>query len=528
MTLEGHESYILSSPNEDDIESKRVSCISYFPDGKQMISGSHDKTIRRWDLREDKEIKEARDVCDGIQAVVVSRDGRWVVTSTAGWGVKVSEVETGNVRTFHEGDWITCIDISTDSTLLAGASVDRSVSIWNLDSGKLVAGPFRCSVGFVGEVRFSADSRKLAVLLGWKCLQVWDIQAQKLVVTRETFSGRISGIYSPIFWTTKHKSIVSVFHFTSNERVTTIYELDASTLETIGDPFEGHVSTINGLALSFDCVLLASASSDQTIKLWSFESRQLLASFDVQSPFSIILSPDTCQLAYTTGVKTKIYVCNIPADILASIGLPKESSKPESSSQAKLLNSDATRHAVRRKPPISVISPVPRPLTVTTDLPQPVFLGFLRKFLHSSRTDAVPPIRTNEPRNLLDFPATAPLPRPLVNPHENFRITPAPPTTQSTTSTSTTFKSHLSTWWPIQTGNASPAIVNVPLAQAKERVLHAKTMNGYPMKIMFLLLLRLTQIHNSRPLQGRSRPMQGSMEAAGCVSAFRSTLRTVL
>ncbi|KAG2751860.1 hypothetical protein P692DRAFT_20872094 [Suillus brevipes Sb2] len=42
---------------------------------------------------------------------------------------------------------------------------------------------------------------------------------------------------------------------------------------------------ITGLALSADYyVLLPSASDDDTIKLWSFESRQLLASFDVHAP----------------------------------------------------------------------------------------------------------------------------------------------------------------------------------------------------------------------------------------------------
>ncbi|KAG1734992.1 kinase-like domain-containing protein [Suillus lakei] len=48
LTLEGHKS---SSPS-----------ISYFPDGKQMISRSGDKTTRRWDLETGNEIEEARDV----------------------------------------------------------------------------------------------------------------------------------------------------------------------------------------------------------------------------------------------------------------------------------------------------------------------------------------------------------------------------------------------------------------------------------------------------------------------------------
>ncbi|KAG2106989.1 uncharacterized protein F5147DRAFT_218153 [Suillus discolor] len=196
--------------------------------------------------------------------------------------------------------------------------------------------------------------------------------------------------------------------------MTIIHEFDASTLKTVGDSFQGHTGQILSLALSFDCLLLASASSDNTIKLWSFESRQLLASFDVQAPLTLILSPDSHQLAYTTLYEASIYICDIPANILACIGLAKETS----AHLTKLLDSDATRHPVRRKPAISVIPSVPRLLAVTIEPRRPVIIVFLRKLL-PSRTDMARPVHANEPRNPLDFPATAPLPRPIVNPHDN-------------------------------------------------------------------------------------------------------------
>jgi WD40 repeat protein len=58
MTSEGHKPWIISLPDGEHPEYKDVSPISYFPDGEQMISGSDDKTIRRWDLREGREIEE--------------------------------------------------------------------------------------------------------------------------------------------------------------------------------------------------------------------------------------------------------------------------------------------------------------------------------------------------------------------------------------------------------------------------------------------------------------------------------------
>jgi WD40 repeat protein len=213
---------------------------------------------------------------------------------------------------------ITCIDISEDNTLLASGSSDETARIWNLSTSKLVAGPFE-SIHWVGSVRFSTDSKKLAVKV-WtgKCLEVWDVQSQKLDVRIGDFN--IGGFASaPVLWTNNNKNILSAFSFTKDHDTKAIYEFDASTLNTVGTPFEGHTLYVTDLALSFDGALLASASTeDNTIKLWAFDTRQLLASFDVQNPITLILSPNSCKLAYTTYTKDhRIYICDTPPDVLA-------------------------------------------------------------------------------------------------------------------------------------------------------------------------------------------------------------------
>ncbi|OJA15167.1 hypothetical protein AZE42_10079 [Rhizopogon vesiculosus] len=277
ITLEGHE--------------KRIQSLSYLQDGRQMVSVCLDKTVRRWDLQANKEIEEARKVCDhGVHAVAESRDGRWAIT--AGGDVdhgelKVSEVEMEIVKSFEgHSKVITCIDISADDMLLASGSGDHTARLWSLDTGKLVAGPFE-SAAWVGAIRFSHNSKKLAVN-SWsgENLEVWDVQTQSLdrrvVGKLWVGSSPLRITFAPVFWTNK-ETILAAFNF-DDLAATTIYEFDASTLETVGTPFEGHTKVINGVALSFDGGLLASASGDHTIRLWAFESRQLLASFVVRLP----------------------------------------------------------------------------------------------------------------------------------------------------------------------------------------------------------------------------------------------------
>jgi len=72
MTLEGHEPVTINEfPG-----CRQVSFISYFPDGKRMVSTSYDKTTQQWDLQTGKEINEAWDVCEQeLWKISLPRDG---------------------------------------------------------------------------------------------------------------------------------------------------------------------------------------------------------------------------------------------------------------------------------------------------------------------------------------------------------------------------------------------------------------------------------------------------------------------
>lgn len=383
-----------------------------------------DKTARRWDLQEGKEIEEARDVFEqGVFAVAVSKDGRWIITAGGDFDhggpgeIKAYEVETGIMKTFrgHER-MVTCIDSSTNSTLLASGSWDGTARVWNLDTGKLMGGPFK-SEDWPGAVLFSSDSKKLAVKSeAGKCIEIWDIQSQKLDMRVGGF--KFVGLpftYTPLFWTNNNKNILAAFSFKDDDIANTVYEFDATTLQTSGAPFEGHTKIVTGLALSFDGAILASASDDNTIKFWAFTSRQLLTSFNVQNPFCLTFSPNSRQLAYTTHTNNdnKIFICNTPRNILASI-------RPIGPDPQ--FNASRRSAATRRNLPTLPVSASPQ-----RSLPrQPIFLH-IRKLLRLSL-----PVRNDQPRDPLDFPATLPLPQRLspsghsnVDPRENSQAIPS-------------------------------------------------------------------------------------------------------
>ncbi|KAJ8596703.1 WD40 repeat-like protein [Rhizopogon salebrosus TDB-379] len=495
MTLEGphHKPSVYQLPDSgsDEVIDQSVSSISYFPDCRRIISGSGDGTIRQWDLKVGKEITEARDEHEQLgvlsfpAVVAVSKDSRWVVTAGAdpdGFGTLIAyEVETGIVKAF-EGHQHTvfCVDISEDNTLLASGSCGYTM-IWSLETGEPVAGPFESDYLVHGAVRFSHDSNKVALMsLVGKCLEVWDVQAQNLDGRVGKPQVRVQSeddwkqTRAPPLWT--HNTIAAVFTFVDDD-ATTIYEFGASTFEIVGAPFEGHNDLVTGLTLSLDGALLASASYyDSTIKLWAFESRQLLASFQAEA-FHIIFSPDSRQIAYTTyDLDSNIYICSIPPDIMHA----QPNARHKRRSPGDLLIADVTTRptAVLRNTATSpVISVARRSLRrlPTIDQQRPAFLRYVHKLLPSFRRNKAFLVRNDQPHDPLDIPATSCLSHDAAPSAEalavNSRPKPAPPTRSSVTgpTTSISHQLNLSPRRSSQAGHSMLPTVDVPLAQGKER-----------------------------------------------------------
>lgn len=348
-----------------------------------------------------------------------------------------------------------------------------------MDTGKLVAGPFD-SLDLVGAVRLSTDSKKLAVKShAGACLEVWDAQSQKLDVRIGDFPVGFVGTitYAPVFWTNRNKHIVAAFTFTNNDYAKTIYEFDATTLETVGVPFEGHTTRVIGLALSFDGALLASAAEDDdTIRLWAFKSRQVLACFDVQKPSALVYSPNSRQLACTTSAKDDHNICifNTPLDVLVQAG----TSTCTKSTFSDLWNADGTRrcYAGCRKQPISVTPMAPRP-PPTTDSQKHSFVHQLLPLRLCPRTNVVPPVH-HEPRTPLDvsptllLPSNPPLSRLAATQCDDLRTYPPPPPPPSNGATQF-LREHLSFLVPRHRHTHRPPVVEVAPNRKLTRLLAA-------------------------------------------------------
>lgn len=109
-----------------------IHSIAFHPDGKQIASGSTDKTIKIWQLSSGQELRTLTGHSDDVFSVTFSPDGKQIASGSKDKTVKLWQVDTGQeIRTFTEIEQpIYCLAFSPDGkTLAVGGNGDNSVML---------------------------------------------------------------------------------------------------------------------------------------------------------------------------------------------------------------------------------------------------------------------------------------------------------------------------------------------------------------------------------------------------------------
>jgi len=164
------------------------------------------------------------------------------------------------------------VAISPDGQIIASGSADKTVKLWQLDTGKEIC-TFKGHSDQVWSVAFK-DRQTLASGSGDSTIKIWQVGAAESIRSLEGHSGWVRAVaFSP-----DGKTLASG----SSDTSVKIWSLQGGFLKSIqqmlfgGEIFAlaGHSGYVFSVAFSPDGQMLASGSQDCTIKLWDLGARQ--------------------------------------------------------------------------------------------------------------------------------------------------------------------------------------------------------------------------------------------------------------
>jgi WD40 repeat protein len=141
--------------------------VAFSPNGKLIVSGTTDGTLRLWDLASGQEIWTFVGHVLDVTSIAFSPNGKFVLSGSADTTLRLWDVASGQeVRRFEGHKWaVSSVAFSPDGTLaLSSGSMDRTVRLWDVASGEEVDQiDLTSSNDYPYAVAFSPDGRSFVV-----------------------------------------------------------------------------------------------------------------------------------------------------------------------------------------------------------------------------------------------------------------------------------------------------------------------------------------------------------------------------
>jgi WD40 repeat protein/transcriptional regulator with XRE-family HTH domain len=151
--------------------------VMFNPCGKILASGSHDQTVRLWNVDTHQCLRVLRGHQDGVRAITFNTDGQHLASGSSDQTIRLWDVQTGGclqVLSGHTGGVFTLAFATNDQQLISG-SFDQTIRLWDLQTGESIK-VLRGHTGGVWTVAISPDSKTLASGSGDRTVRLWNLQ----------------------------------------------------------------------------------------------------------------------------------------------------------------------------------------------------------------------------------------------------------------------------------------------------------------------------------------------------------------
>lgn len=243
-----------------------ISAIAVSPDGKTFATGSHDKTIRVYDVATLRHKIIFQGLPAAIHTVAFNSTGTMLASGSEDGAIRLWNCSTGQTEYIlqgHKGP-VYSVKFSPTEPTLASGSGDGNVCLWNLNT-RMPLASFRHNA-WVKSVDFSPDGKTLVSGSYDKIVRLWDTHPEENQKNLEVLLLGHTELVSSVMFSPDGKTVASG----SYDRTVRLWDVSTKSAITI---LYGHFDRLHAVAFSPDGSTLASAGLDRTICLWDMETK---------------------------------------------------------------------------------------------------------------------------------------------------------------------------------------------------------------------------------------------------------------